>query len=191
MIKIYLDFKSPAAYLALQPTLELLARHSVTVQWIPFKGPAFNVPAPQAEEDKGTRHRRIRAEARRDTHLLYAHHQALPMHFQQAPKGSDLALAVIMAIQGDPLPFIRAAFTAYWEHGQDLEAPDIVRPLLEQAQLAPDLLARINPDALLTTARKLAEADGVVDTPAYVIDGQLFIGREHFPWLEEMLTQHH
>ena len=38
-------------------------------------------------------------------------------------------------------------------------------------------------EAMQLTSEEL----GVVDTPAYVIDGQVFIGREHLPWVRELL----
>lgn len=191
MIRIYIDFKSPGAYLALQPTLALLERHQPDSQWLAFSGSTFNladnVPQHIDNEDKGSRHRRVRALARRDTHLLYAAQQGLTMHFQQPAHQCDLALAVLCATNGANLDYIKASFAAYWQAGLDLNQAAVVGELMTRSGLDADLLAQLQTEELLATAQSRAAQDGVVDAPAYVIAEQLFIGREHLPWVEELI----
>lgn len=40
-----------------------------------------------------------------------------------------------------------------------------------------------------THAQNIAEEAGIVEAPAYVIENQLFIGREHLPWIEEIILR--
>ncbi len=196
-MKIYVDFKSPASFLALQPTLALIGKTGTTVKWLPFNTSQQPLPEQQDNEDVGARHRRVRAHARRSVHELYARLRGVDMHFPEQPGDTRLALAALSAITrsgADPLPFIQAAFSAYWQSGQRLNLQDRsgVEKLLEagngSAALPPDLLQDLDVDGELQRCAEQAEADGVVEAPAYVVHGQLFIGREHLPWIEELLS---
>ncbi len=190
-IDIYIDFKSPAAYLALAPTRELLKRTGAHATWHPFNTRLSTSPEKKVNENKGEKHRRVRALARRDVHLLYAGVQNLPMVFQDQPFEAQLALAVLQDLNKDlnrdADRYIDAAFKAYWQEQQDLNAPDVVTALLQDLQLdmpVPDIqtVTRIMDETSVT-----AQNQGVIETPAYVVAGQVFIGREHLPWIEELL----
>ena len=190
-IDIYIDFKSPAAYLALAPTRELLKRTGAHATWHPFNTRLSTIPEKKVNENKGEKHRRVRALARRDVHLLYAGVQNLPMVFQDQPFEAQLALAVLQDLNKhlnrDVDRYIDAAFKAYWQEQQDLNAPDVVTALLQDLQLdmpVPDIqtVTRIMDETSVT-----AQNQGVIETPAYVVAGQVFIGREHLPWIEELL----
>jgi 2-hydroxychromene-2-carboxylate isomerase len=39
----------------------------------------------------------------------------------------------------------------------------------------------------LAAAQDAAEEAGIVGAPAYVIADQIFVGREHLPWIEELV----
>ena len=41
----------------------------------------------------------------------------------------------------------------------------------------------------LDTCIERAQAQGVFEVPAFVIDEQVFIGREHMPWLKEIVVK--
>ena len=92
---------------------------------------------------------------------------------------------MLSAIEGDPLPFIRAAFKAYWKKHEDLDDLQIVQGLIHETgtQVSVDpSKGRI----LLDAAQEQAEEAGIVGAPAYVIADQIFVGREHLPWIEEI-----
>ena len=61
MLSVYLDFKSPGAYLAMSPTLALVERLSLEVDWKPFRVIERDVPKLGKEETVGESHRRVRA----------------------------------------------------------------------------------------------------------------------------------
>ena len=79
-------------------------------------------------------------------------------------------------------------FRAYWVDHADLNDPQVVSSLLGDSGLKTTLIDNLEPQATLSKCQERAEQDGVIDTPAFVVDGQLFIGREHLPWIEELLT---
>jgi 2-hydroxychromene-2-carboxylate isomerase len=41
----------------------------------------------------------------------------------------------------------------------------------------------------LEETQAIAEEAGLFDAPTFVIDGQLFMGRAHIPWMRELLQQ--
>ncbi|WP_323798701.1 DsbA family protein [Parasphingorhabdus sp.] len=186
MLTVAIDFKSPASYLALEPTLDLVRETGVAVAWLPFSVRPFSVPAEKANETVGERHRRVRAIAQRDTHLHYAAVQGLPMQFSNTPAGSEIALAALAGIEGDPVPFIRAAFSAYWSGQADLDDEAIVAALFSALHLpAHDLQSS---RATLASIRARAKESGIFESPSYLIADQLFVGREHLPWIGSLIS---
>lgn len=187
MLTVYLDFKSPAAYLAMNPTLDLIARCGLQTGWKPFRTVERDVPQLGKAETVGESHRRVRAASQRALAVKYATHQEIELKFPERLGASDLALGALTAISGDPLAFIRAAFEAYWQDHADLDDPRVVERLIQTsgAQLTADLSQCRD---LLETAQEQAEAAGIVGAPAYVIAEQIFVGREHLPWIEEIAS---
>ncbi|MEO9469959.1 DsbA family protein [Parasphingorhabdus sp.] len=188
MLTAYIDFRSPASYLAIKPVLALAKRHGITVQWQPFRTFERDIPDVTESPTVAQSHRRVRATSRRAIHQKYAAHQGIDLQFPDPAGNTDLALGALALIKGDPLPFIHATFAAYWTSHADLNNPDIVAPLLMKT-LAEDL--RFDQNAAieaLESTQEDAEERGVVDAPAFIIQDQLFIGREHLPWIEELIV---
>lgn len=187
MLTAYIDFKSPASYLAIKPVLALATRHAITVQWHPFRTFERDVPEVTDNASVAQTHRRVRAASRRTIHQKYAAHQGIDLQFPDPAGNTDLALGALALINGDPLPFIQAAFEAYWTRHADLNDPDIVAPLftdIGNKDLSFDQSAAIE---ALESAQEQAEERGVVEAPAFILQDQLFIGREHLPWIEELI----
>ena len=57
----------------------------------------------------------------------------------------------------------------------------------EKSTLRPDYAAEEGP-AAVRHIQTQAEEDGVFGVPTFVIDGEIFWGREHLPVIEEMLS---
>ncbi len=185
MLTVYIDFKSPGSYLALQPTVDLGQRLGIELTWRPFRTFERDIPDQVADESVALRHRRVRAEALRATHIRYAALRGIDLRFPPTPMGTELALGVLCEIIGDPIDYIRGAFSAYWDSHRDLNDEAVVREIIAASGLSHggDLS---NALASLDAAQAEAEEQGVVDAPAYVIDQQVFVGRQHLPWVEEI-----
>ena len=185
MLTVYIDFKSPAAYLAISPTLALAERLDLTIDWEPFRAIEREVPKLGKQETVGESHRRVRAASQRALSVKYAAHQGIDLRFPPQPGSTDLALGVLLGIEGDPLPFIRGAFNAYWEAHADLDDMAVVHALLVESGVTyTGSLADAR--SVLEAAQAQAEEAGIVGVPGYVIEEQLFVGREHLPWIEEI-----
>lgn len=185
MLTVYVDFKTPGAYLALAPTLELVDRLALEVTWKPFQTVERDVPQLGKQETVGESHRRVRAASQRALAVKYAGHQGIDLIFPDRSGSTDLALGVLAEIDGDSLAFIRAAFEAYWQAHADLDDPAIVQELIKQSEASHsgDLS---NARATLEASQSDAEEIGIVGAPAYLIKEQIFVGREHLPWIEEL-----
>lgn len=191
MLDIYIDFKSPASYLAIQPTREMLKKLGIRANWLPFNTRQSGIPTLQEQETKGDTHRRVRAQARQDVHLMYAQIQSLPMHFRDKPGETQLALAALLACGGNSQAdtFIDAAFASYWHEQRDLNNPQHVASLLASSNPTAVLPTLAQAEIIVANNQAQALERGVIDAPAYILNEQMFIGREHLPWITELLTQ--
>lgn len=185
MLTVYVDFKTPGAFLALAPTLELVERLALKVIWKPFQTVERDIPQLGKAETVGESHRRVRAASQRSLAVKYASHQGIDLKFPDQARSTDLSLGVVAEIEGDPLPFVRLAFDAYWREHVDLNDPTVVQDLIKQSGAAHggDLSSA---RATLEASQSEAEEAGIVGAPAYLIKEQIFVGREHLPWIEEL-----
>ena len=185
MLTVYIDFKSPASYLALEPTMALAERLAMAVTWRAFRTVGRDIPAQGTDESVARTHHRVRAEAQRATHIRYAGIRGIDLRFPPVAHDTDLALGVLCEVRGDPVDYIRAAFSAYWESHLDLNSERVVRDILQSSGVSHGgvLSAAL---ATLDRVQGEAEAEGIVDAPAYVINQQIFVGRQHLPWIEEI-----
>lgn len=186
MLDIFIDFKSPAAYLALKPTLALLQEENIEARFRPFRVRERDVPQIAEHETVGDTHRRVRAQSRRNIFLHYAEVQGIEMNFPAERTPTDLALGALALIKGAQTAFVEACFVAYWRDNSDLDDAAIVAELIAQSGviLSADLS---HAGATLETALDAAEEEGAVDTPGYLVKEQMFVGREHLPWVRQLL----
>ncbi|MEL6183983.1 MAG: DsbA family protein, partial [Myxococcota bacterium] len=186
-LTLYIDFKSPAAYLALQPTLDLIRRTRVPVRWRPFVTYERELPASASDPGRSQRHRDVRAASRQAILTKYAAEQGIELRFREPGVEAALALSVLTLAAEDPLPFIEAAFRAYWHDGLDLDDEATVQALLRRSGLSAPPWTAEEGRAALAWAQGEAEASGIVDAPAYVVGEHVFVGHAHLPWIEELL----
>ena len=186
-LTIFIDFKSPSAYLALKPILDFIKIHHLDITWLPFPTRQTAIATEQDNETKGETHRRIRAVQRQQMHEMYAEVRDTRMHFRPKPGSSDLALNVLANLSVDPTPFIQQAYDAYWIRGKDLNDAVVVEQLVRDAGLS--FSTELLHANALDTCIERAQAQGVFEVPAFVIDEQVFIGREHMPWLKEIVVK--
>ena len=188
MLDVYIDFKCAGSYLALEPTLALAERTGLDIVWLPFSTAERDKPAEGADAAVIASHHTTREASKRAIHQKYASLRGIDLKFPQRTGSADLALGALAEIEGDPLPFIRACFTAYWDAHEDLDNPKWVGELLAAsgAGHSGDLSASRERFAQVQAR---AEEAGIVDAPAYRIADQLFIGRQHLPWIEDLVTR--
>jgi len=199
-LTVWLDVKSPYAYLAIEPTRRLARRAGVTVDWLPYTldipdylGSAkLDADGKVIEQDR-TAHqwRRVRyayMDVRRIANL-----RELTIRGTRKIWDSSLAsIALLWARErGGADAFLDAVFPPFWRRELDIEDIGVVTDTLTAAGVGadrfPEWLAgegRVLHDRL----RDEAEEAGVFGVPWYVWDGEAFWGREALPLIAQRIT---
>ncbi len=198
----YTDYKSPYAYLAKDPTYELERDFPVRVEWRPY---VLDIPAylgsarvdaqgNVVEESRNAHQwRRVRysyMDCRRQ-----ALKRGLTIRGPQKIFDSTLAAAGMLFAQraGDDAVFRHyndAVFERFWLRALDIEDVSAVANVLTQADA--DGAAFIAQSAELcdevAAISRAAEAAGVFGVPSFIVDGELFWGREHLADLRAIVA---
>jgi len=201
LITVYSDYKSPYAYLAKDPIYTLAAEASVTLVWKPyildipqFLGSARVDTAGNVLEENRNAHqwRRVRysyMDCRRQ-----ARKQGLIIRGTQKIWDSSLAAAGMLFAQSQGEQVFRryhdAVFERFWRRELDIESVPAIEAVLQEAGASTSgFLDRADQGrAEVAQIARDAEAMGVFGVPSYIVDGEVFWGREHLPDIRTMLA---
>jgi 2-hydroxychromene-2-carboxylate isomerase len=200
-VTVYIDYKSPYAYLAKDLVYELGRDCAARIDWLPyeldlagFMGSARVDDSGRILEEQRTAHqwRRVRysyMDCRRQ-----AHKRGLVIRGTQKIWDSSIALCGMLFAkrQGDAVlrRYHDIVFERFWRRELDIEHPNVIGAVLAEAGAETAGF----PAYLDEGRRKLdhicraAEEQGVFGVPSFVLDGELFWGREHLPDIREMLA---
>jgi 2-hydroxychromene-2-carboxylate isomerase len=188
-LPVFFDFKSPNSYLAL-PGLLAARDEGIELQWHPFDHKPLNKPAPQqADEDRGTRHRRIRGEYIAGDLQRYAPHK---LHDPYLATNCDVASTGVLWLQANAPTrvddYVERVFLALWRDGLDVESPAVIAGLLDAAVDegvfdADGWRAYVQGPGLqaLTQAYDRAREQGVSYAPTFYLGSEPFQGRAQLP----------
>src|ERR1700758_3813077 len=191
-LAVYTDYKSPYAYLAKDLVYELERDFRVRIDWLPysldipsFLGSARLDDNGRVIEEQGNAHqwRRVRysyMDCRRQ-----ARKRGLVIRGPQKIWDSTLALCGMLYArrQGDTglRRYHDRVFERFWKRELDIEDAGVIGGVLAEAGAdpseCPDYSAGPGP-AELDGICHAAEAVGVFGVPSFVINGELFWGRE-------------
>ena len=204
VVTVYIDFKSPYAYLAKDPARDLERRFDIALDWLPYildipsylGSATLDAEGNVIEENRNAHQwRRVRysyMDCRRQ-----ARKRGLVIRGTQKIWDSTLAAAGMLYAkrQGqDALRrYIDITFERFWKRELDIENPAVIESVLAEAgsrhrrrDAAPGSPATAG--ARSPVISREAEEKGVFGVPSFVIDGELFWGREHLPDIREMLA---
>jgi len=201
-VTVYIDYKSPYAYLAKDPAYELARDFPVRLDWLPYRLdiPSFLGSARLDESGRVVEEHRNPHQWRRVKYsYMDCRRQArkADLVIRGTQKIWDSSLALIGMLyakrQGDAVlrRYHDMTFERFWKRELDIEDPAIMTAVLAEAgaDAAPfaGYAAGEGREALERACRE-AEAMGVFGVPSFVIDGELFWGREHLSDIREMLA---
>jgi 2-hydroxychromene-2-carboxylate isomerase len=201
-VTVYSDYKSPYAYLAKDLAYRLEQDFPVHVDWLPytldipsFLGSARLDGSGRVIEEQRNTHqwRRVRysyMDCRRE-----AKKRGLVIRGPQKIWDSTLALRGMLYAkrQGDAVfrHYHDSVFERFWKRELDIENSDVIGTVLAEAGADtagfPGYLAEEGRQELEVICRA-AEAMGVFGVPSFVLDGELFWGREHLPDIRQTLA---
>ena len=185
-LAVVLDIKDPHSYLAKDPTYALADEMGIDVDWLPFVSRPLRRHSARGE-DRGSRHRRLRSVYIERSIRRYAAVRGITMRNIYRAPDSSLACMGMLAAKAHSEAALRKyldlAFRQYWEGDLDIEDPDTVSRLLSDAGVVDFDLD----SARLTALQNTLDLAGVLETPAYLIDGEVFLGRAHLPMIRWIL----
>jgi 2-hydroxychromene-2-carboxylate isomerase len=201
-VTVYFDYKSPYAYLAKDLAYDLERDFPVRVDWLPyvldipsFLGSARVDDSGRVLEDQRNAHqwRRVRysyMDCRRQ-----ARKRGLVIRGPQKIWDSSLAACGMLYAkrQGDAVfrRYHDLTFERFWKRELDIEDPAVVGAVLAEAGAdASGFPAYLGGEGRQEVERIAREAEtiGVFGVPSFVVDGELFWGREHLPEIRAMLA---
>ncbi len=188
-ITCYTDYKSPYAYLALEPTYQLERDFNVRINWLPY---TLNIPSYLGAVDTRSQQqwRKVRyayMDARR-----YANQRGLTVRGPQKIFDSSIAhIGMLHALGvGGFRAYHDSVFERFWKRELDIENPEIIRAVLEEAGAETEgFYAFLNGAGRQELDRIIAEAEelGVFGVPTFVLGGELFWGQDRINLLRERL----
>ena len=201
-LTVYIDYKSPYAYLAKDAVYELERDFPVRVDWLPYRldipsflGSARVDDSGRVLEEQRNAHqwRRVRysyMDCRRQ-----ARKRGLVIRGTQKIWDTTLALCGLLYAKrlGDSVVrrYQDIIFERFWKRELDIEDVGVIGGVLAEAGGDPvgfvDYAAGPGAAELETICRD-AETAGVFGVPSFIVDGELFWGREHVPDIRETLA---
>lgn len=190
-ITLYIDYKSPYAYIAKAGSYRLEEEFDVALDWLPY---TLDIPSYLGSVEDRDPHqwRRVRysyMDARR-----YANIQGLALYGTK--KIFDTRLASIGLLYAKERGVFRAyndaVFDRFWKRELEIEEFETMRALLEEAGAdTSDFRAYVDGEggALHDRLRDEAHEAGVFGVPMFVVEGELFWGGDRLPLIRDRLRE--
>jgi len=195
---VYIDLKSPYAYLAIDPTRAMAKAAGVSIDWRPF---TLDIPSylGSAKIDRSGQVEKSQRTPQQWTGVRYAYMDArryanlTGKTVRGTVKIWDSSLAGISMLfakrQGGIDAYLDVVYPPFWRRELDIEDVDAIQTMLGEAGVDTggfpafaEGAGRAEHDAL----NEAAFAAGVFGVPTYLVADEMWFGREHLPrvaWL--------
>src|SRR5882672_9536983 len=202
IVTVYIDYKSPYAYLAKDLAYNLERDFPIRLDWLPYvlDIPSFLGSARLDAEGRVIEENRNAHQWRRVRYsYMDCRRQARKRGLvirgpQKIWDSTTAAIGMLYAKrQGDAVlhTYQDRVFERFWRRELDIEDPAVITAVLAEAGAdTTGFVAYIagNGRAELTGICRAAEEAGVFGVPSFVVDGELFWGSEHLPDIRAMLA---
>jgi 2-hydroxychromene-2-carboxylate isomerase len=192
----YFDFGSPNAYLAHKVIPEIEQRTGVKFRYVPaLLGGIFKATGNQSPAQAFANIPSKLAYERRETQRFVQRHGiaefAMNPHF---PVNTLQIMRGAVAAQqaGVFKAYVEAVYRAMWVDGLKMDDPAVIKAALDAAGLPADRLIELMGDpgvkAKLIENTEAAVADGVFGSPSFLVEGELYFGKDRLRDVEEAIT---
>ena len=155
-----------------------------------------NTPGPaNTGNDRGSRHRRIRAEYIDRDVLRYGADRGLELRGLHRETDSTVAAVGLLWAKRQGLSlargYVERVFERYWREALNLEDERAIAALLAEIGAAAGFEAFVKGEGRAELARlqwELREM-GVFEVPSYIVNGEVYLGRQHLPLIRAMLSK--
>jgi 2-hydroxychromene-2-carboxylate isomerase len=188
-IKLYIDYKSPYAFLAVRPAYALEVEYDVRIEWLPL---ILEIPLYLGGVDDRNDHqwRRVRysyMDARRLANRI-------GLTVRGPKKIFDSSLAAYGMLYAKQQGVFRAyndiTFDRFWKRELDIENPSAIAEVLTEAGADVsgfEAYCKDEGPAMLATIRDEANTLDVFGVPTFVLDNEVFWGTDRVDLLKERL----
>ena len=199
---VYIDIKSPYAFVAVGPTLALEKELDLQFDWRPL---TLDIPSYLGSAEK--RNGRVVASTGRSPRTWrairysyrdarrYAERQGLVLKGTEKIWDSSLAnIAILWVALHDReklAKYLEAVFPPFWRRELDIEDATVVERCLERAGVDTNGFAAFQAQegrALHDSLQARFHANGIYGVPTYVLAGDVLHGREHIPYIRWRLS---
>lgn len=202
---VYLDFKSPYAYLAVEPTRALEKTLDVQFDWRPF---VLDIPSYLGSarlDSSGNVVEQRRSEGQWAA-VKYAYYDCrryailYNLKIRSTEKIWDTNLAATALLWAKQFGreteqhLIDQIYPPFWRRELDIEDISTLEDVLDKAGASPAgfrAWAAEEGAAANAQLQRDAFAAGIYGVPTYVAGNELYFGREHLPYLQWQLTKQH
>ncbi|MEO0981390.1 MAG: DsbA family protein [Pseudomonadota bacterium] len=198
---VYIDVKSPYAFVAIQPTLALEADLGLQFDWRPL---TLDIPSylGSAKKKAGKVVESKRSPAQWNT-VRYGYRDARRYAERQGHvlKGTEkiwdssianIAILWVTLTARDRLgAYLNAVYPPFWRRELDIEDVAVVEACLAKAGVDAAGFAEFQAGegrALHDALQAQLHPAGVYGVPTYAADGEILFGREHLPYVRWVLT---
>ena len=198
----YIDFKSPYAYLAIEPTNAMADELGIEIDWRPFTLdiPSYLGSAKLNSEGKVAQSERTPGQWLRVKHAYndvrrYASLRGIIARGTVKIWDSSLAgIGLLWAKQQGPVvlrAYIGITYERFWKRELDIEDIGVVEGVLKDAAARSEGFREYASGAgraLHDEIQHKAFDAGIFGVPTYIINGEKFFGRENLPRVRWMLS---
>ena len=198
---VYVDIKSPYAFVALEPTFAMEQRLGFQFDWRPL---TLDIPsyAGSARKEKGKVVESNRSpkkwlgikyaymDARR-----YAERQGYKLYGTEKIWDSSLAnIGILWVVRHDRdklKEYFAAVYPLFWRRELDIEDVAVVRQCLTSAGIVTEGFndfCETEGRALHDQLQSQLHPSGIYGVPTYVFENEVLFGREHLPYVEWRLS---
>lgn len=198
---VYLDVKSPYAYLAKDPTRALIVEFDISIDWRPL---TLNIPSflgsakadesgKVVESNRSPRQWQSVRYAYMDT-KRYARRRDILLYGPRKIWDTSLVHTSWLYVQ-DRYPdrfdmYIDDVFETFWKRELDIESIEVLSNVMDRNQLDSREFATYAADKgklLHDEIQRGLHPVGIFGVPTYVVQGEVFFGREHLPMVRWIL----
>lgn len=194
-LTVYIDFKSPYAYLAVEPTRRLARELGIEINWLPF---VLDIPS-YLGSARLAKSGEVAAASRSEEQwsgVKYAYYDCRRyanlrgLRIRGTVKIWDTNLAAIgmlwAADQSDEIlqRYIDGIYVPFWKRELDVESIEVVQQVLQAAGAAVSGFREFALEEGAERNRLLQESafeQGIFGVPTYVLGEDIYFGREHLP----------
>ena len=199
-LAVYIDLKSPYAYIAIDPTRAMARRVGVAIDWRPFTLdiPSYLGSAKLKKDGKAVATATRSKQQWTGVKYSYADVRRYASITGKIVRGtvkiwdSSLAgIAMLWAKRAGRLdPFIDEVYPPFWKRELDIDQVSVLQDMLARTGIETrgfEAWAAGEGRALHDEINREAFDAGVYGVPTYLVDDEMWFGREHLPRVEWIL----